>query len=367
MPENFIAKIEHALNKGLEEGVYPGAVLLVGRKGKVLFLQAVGHASIRPAMVKMREDTIFDLASLTKPLATALAVMKLVDKGVLHLESPLKDLLPAKVPMDKASITLRQLLSHSAGLPDWKPFYREVQDMDRKTRKQKVWQLILETKLVHSPGQKALYSDLGYMLLEWLVEASSGKSLPDFVGPYFYEPLGLKRTFFQETDAPIKFDLDQYAATEDCPWRGKVVQGVVHDENAYTMGGYSGHAGLFSTAPEVHVLCHTLLEHYQGKRNDLLSPFTAKSFLSPQCKPMGTTWALGWDTPSPTGSSAGQHFSSSSVGHLGFTGTSIWMDLKKELIVVLLTNRIHLSRKNEKIRIFRPYLHDLIAEWVGCD
>ena len=353
-------QLEEALIKGLEDGVYPGCVLVVGTRHDVLFEKAVGYACIESDRVLMDKDTIFDLASLTKPLATALAIMKLVDRGKIDLRMPIREILGEELPDDKKGITIRQLLCHSAGLADYEAFYRKVGVERGQKAKAEVRRLILERSLECMPGTTVRYSDLGFMLLEWVVALSSGVNLPDFVTRHFYGPLGLRRTFFQEVDSSRRFSEDEYAATEKCPWRGRVIRGYVHDENAYVMGGYSGHAGLFSTGREVYTLCASLARHYHGERQDLLTSKVVREFFTRQPHPEGNTWALGWDTPSETNSSVGKYFSKTSVGHLGFTGTSVWIDLDKDLIVVLLTNRIHPLRENQKIHSFRPYLHDVV-------
>ena len=196
------------------------------------------------------------------------------------------------------------------------------------------------------------------MVLEWVVEAVTGGSLKDFVNERFFTPMGLKRTFLLTGKPP--FQKEEFAATEECPWRKRVIQGEVHDENAFALGGYSGHAGLFSTAEEVYLIADVLREHYYGKRRDYFLPGVVRDFFKKQEIVKGCTWALGWDTPSPENSSAGSYISPGSVGHLGFSGTSLWMDLERDIIVVFLSNRIHPSRSNLKIRAFRPVLHNLI-------
>ena len=169
-------------------------------------------------------------------------------------------------------------------------------------------------------------------------------------------------TFFIEGNHQRRVPEHSFASTEDCPWRNKVIQGEVHDENAHALGGYSGHAGLFGTVDEVYGIVNLLRGHYLGERQDYLRPETVRDFFARQDRVKGSTWALGWDTPSPEGSSSGRFFSKNSVGHLGFTGTSVWMDLERDAIVILLTNRIHPTRANMRIREFRPKLHDLIME-----
>jgi CubicO group peptidase (beta-lactamase class C family) len=310
----------------------------------------------------MEKGTIFDLASLTKPLATTLALMKQVDSGNIYLDQPLMTLLREPLSRDKGAITPRLLLCHSAGFADWKPFYLDLLTHDLERRKGVLRSRILQDPLVYQPGDQVLYSDLGFMILEWIIEKTSGMPLPQYVDQHFYQPLSLQKTFFIKRNRQDQYLTNAFAPTEECPWRSKVIQGEVHDENASVLGGYSGHAGLFGTAEDGYRVVNLLREHYLGKRQDYLNPETVRNFFTRQGKVLGSTWALGWDTPSPEDSSSGRFFSEKSVGHLGFTGTSIWMDLEKDVIVILLTNRIHPTRDNEKIRAFRPQIHDLIMK-----
>jgi len=346
------------LDKGVEEGVYPGAVLLVAEKGRIIFLNEVGNLSTIPRILPMKKDTIFDLASLTKPLATTLAIMGLVNDGRINLDQPLSEIVRTGALGDKGTLTPRLILSHCAGFKDWMPFYIDLLKYSSDARKKVLREKIIEQPLQYTPGTGTLYSDLGFMILEWLVEEASGRTLKDYVHRNFYIPMGLKRTYLSDGDMP--FDIREYAATEDCPWRNRIIQGVVHDENAYAAGGYSGHAGLFGTAEEVFSIANILRGHYLGKRSDYFSPGIVRAFFTRQEIIKGSTWALGWDTPSPKNSSAGKYISLNSVGHLGFSGTSLWMDLEKDILTVFLSNRIHPTRNNMNIRSFRPLLHDLI-------
>jgi CubicO group peptidase (beta-lactamase class C family) len=358
-------KIQALLMKGVRNGVYPGAVLLVARSGEILFFQEVGHRSMIPHDFPMKKDTIFDLASLTKPLATTLAAMKLVNEGKLYLDQPLKDLMPGDFPKDKHALTVRQLLCHCAGFAEWKPLYLELEDSRPEERKATLRKLLSNMSLDYSPGERTLYSDLGFMVLEWVIEKRAGIPMHIFLDRHFYTPLSLKKTFLSSKSSKVRFKEDQFASTEDCPWRGKIMRGSVHDENAYIVGGYSGHAGLFGTAKEVYTLVDLLRKVFRSESHDYLRPETVKTFFAGQNIVDGSTWALGWDTPSPQDSSSGKYFSGKSVGHLGFTGTSVWMDLERDAVVVFLTNRIHPTRDNEKIKAFRPRLHDLIMEELG--
>jgi CubicO group peptidase (beta-lactamase class C family) len=355
------------LEAGVKEGVFPGAVLLVARKGQVLFIEKAGYLSLIPEQIPVKRDTIFDQASLTKPLATTLSLMKLVDEGKVELDQPLSQLTPTPVPSDKKDLTLRLLLSHSAGFTDWKPFYLDLMAYESEQRKRILREQILKDPLAYSPNEEYLYSDLGFMILEWIIEEVTGMSMRRFVEERFYQPLSLERTFLSEHQRSMPFKKAFFAATEDCPWRKKVIQGEVDDENAWALGGYSGHAGLFGPAEEVYVVVNLLREHYLSKRDDYLKPDTVRTFFTRQDIVKGSDWCLGWDSRSKENSSAGRHFSRNSVGHTGFTGTSVWMDLDKDVVVILLTNRVHPTRENEKIKTFRPALHDLIMEELGLD
>ncbi len=355
------------LDAGVGEGVFPGAVLLIAKDGQILFHECRGHLSLIPRRIRMKRKTIFDLASLTKPLCTTLAIMKLVDEGKIHLDRSLSHLIPTNLTADKRDLTPRLLLSHCSGFAHWKPYYLELVERRPEERKKALREWILKEALTYDPGKGSIYSDLGFMILEWIIEETSGVSMHPFLQRHFYQPLSLKSTFLCP-DAPGQpFKKEIFAATEACPWRKKVIQGEVHDENAWALGGYSGHAGLFGTAEEVYMLVNLLRQHYLEERNDYLKPETVRAFFTRQDIVKESTWRLGWDTPSQENSSAGKYFSRNSVGHTGFTGTSVWMDLDQDIVVILLTNRVHPTRNNEKIRAFRPRLHDLIMEELDLD
>ncbi|RJR22469.1 MAG: serine hydrolase [Desulfobacteraceae bacterium] len=353
-------RLHSLLRDALEEEVFPGAVLLVSAEGKERFFGKVGYLSIIPQRIPLEPDTIFDLASLTKPLATTLAIMRLIDGGRLCLEDNLGEIFPFIFPDLKASISIRNLLSHSSGMSAWQPFYKTLKHLPLPQRKPLLRKIIADIPLAERPGTETIYSDLGFMILEWVIETVTGKTLDVFLEETLYGPLGLKRTFFAGTSSG--FSKHVFAATEDCPWRGHVLQGEVHDENAWILGGFSGHAGLFSTASEVNQVLNLILSHYRGERSDFFKTRTVRDFFTSIRLPPWSTWALGWDTPSPSGSSSGAYFSRKSVGHLGFTGTSVWMDLEKGICVTFLTNRVHPSRDNVKLKAFRPVLHNAVME-----
>ncbi len=361
MPD--FSKLDVLVHEALEEGAFPGAVLLVSAGDETLFHQAYGYSSVTPHRQRMTKTTLFDLASLTKPLATTMAVMTLVAENKIEIDQRTGDILNFNKENSKAAITVRHLLSHSSGMPAYQPYFERLRFYPAGERKKILREWLLDEPLVAGPGEVSLYSDLGFMLLEWIVEQTAGQTLDRFVSARIYRPLGMSFTGFRPLVGRKVSEPLAIAATEDCPWRKKVLCGEVHDDNCYVVGGVCGHAGLFSTAEELHRLLKMILKAYQGKvkagifRRELISVF-----LERQDSPSGTSWALGFDTPSAEGSSTGHYFSGKSVGHLGFTGVSFWMDLEREIIILLLTNRIHPSRTNEKIKTFRPRIHDAIME-----
>lgn len=357
-----LKKISDLLENGVKERVFPGAVLLVAAGKQILLIKEAGTLSTAGSPEKVSKKSIYDIASLTKPMAAALALMGLTDKGIISLDRPVTELVPLPGGGNKKDITPRLLLNHSAGLPAWKPYYPELVKYPPERRKHALRNMIMKEELIYPPGKGSLYSDLGFMMLEWIIENCSGKTMEKYLTDEYYNPLGLEDTFFCHREAPvIKKNI---AATEDCPWRKRIIQGEVHDENAFASGGYSGHAGLFSNIYDLFKIADMLRNHYNSNRSDLFKPETVREFFRKQDIAAGSTWALGWDTPSAEGSSSGKYFSKNSVGHLGFTGTSIWMDLDREILVILLSNRVHLSRENIKIRSFRPELHNTVMEAI---
>jgi CubicO group peptidase (beta-lactamase class C family) len=357
-------KILDLLLNGVSEGVFPGGVLLVSCGKTVVFFEAVGNSGLVPAPRPMSRQTRFDLASLTKPLATALGILCLVSQGMVGLDDSLAKLLSsADVPEDKREISLRQLLCHCSGLPAWKPYYLSLETLPQIARKAKIRQQILEEPLVHPPATSTLYSDLGFIVVEWLLEEISGQDLYHFTRENLFGRILCAAPEFIPLGEKTDFDPNQFADTEYCPWRGRILSGEVHDENAYALGGVAGHAGLFGTAQEVKCVLDCILDTISGKNPPV--PWSREyltEFLQPARLHPSSTWALGFDTPASLDSSAGHYFSANAVGHLGFTGTSFWLDLEKEISVILLTNRIHPSKDNQKIKEFRPLLHDAVME-----
>jgi CubicO group peptidase (beta-lactamase class C family) len=350
-------QVDVLMGQAISEGVFPGAVLLVSKEDSIVCHNAYGLADLFSRRA-MTTATIFDLASLTKPLATALAVMILNQQGDIGTEQELGDILPDFKNDNKSTIKIRHLLQHNSGLADYRPYYKEIEHLPLEKRKQALRNLLVIEPLIHPIGTKVVYSDLGFMILEWIIEHVSGKRLDRFVSEMIYGPLGLDNLFFVDLNAEKPIGV--FAATEQCPWRKVLLAGQVHDENAYVVGGVQGHAGLFGTAAAVHMLVSKLLCAYQGTGpGNLFQTEIVRSFFK---RWPNADKTLGFDAPALKNSSAGSYFSANSVGHLGYTGTSFWMDLDRLIIVILLTNRVHPTRDNMAIKAFRPKLHDAVMK-----
>lgn len=362
------AAVEREIDDAIGAGVFPGAVLLVRDAERAFYLRAFGSRTLLPEPVPMHEETLFDVSSLTKPLATTAAIQTLVRDGRFDVDERVGRLFPTFGVHGKAPITYRQLLSHASGLRAWRPFFEEIRAFDAHEKvnflgssaaKQYVVEEIEKESLEAAPGSRAIYSDLGFVMLGAAVEAITGMTLDRYCQTHVFDVLGLQRTRFRPR--PTHRPLETIAATEQCAWRGEVLCGVVHDDNCYAMGGVAGHAGLFSTARDIDRFLVHLRDCYLDRAADGMVPASVlREFWSPARTAPESTWCLGWDTPSPLGSSAGRFFPPHSVGHLGFTGVSMWLDLERERHVVLLTNRVHPTRLNDAIKAFRPILHDRV-------
>ncbi len=351
-------RVAELMRRAVETGVFPGAVLLVSRFDEIVFHEAFGvtdHVSSRP----VKKDTVYDLASLTKPLATAPALMDLVDKGRISTQDRLGDIISEFAGSDKADIRICHLLRHTAGLPDYRHYYRELVKFPREQRKSRLRKMLADEPLLYSPGSVTLYSDPGYMIMDWVVEKVSGTELDRYVSKCVYEPLEIRDLFFTP-DAGGKKAGRVFAPTEAIDG-GELLCACVHDENARAAGGVCGHAGLFGTAEGVFHLLKDLLLTVSGRSDSaVFSRSVAEKFLEVA---EGKDRAMGFDTASSVDSSSGRYFTPGrTVGHLGFTGTSFWMDPGSGVAVILLSNRICPDRQNLKIRFFRPELHDAVME-----
>jgi len=335
------------------DSAYPGAVVAVGRHGRLALLAAAGHYGVddpRP----VDPATIYDLASLTKVIGLTTACLLLVDEGKLDLEAPVRAYLPEFQGPGKDRVTIRHLLTHSSGLPAWRPLFK-----DAATRVAAL-ALVDTTPLSLTPGDSFIYSDLGAITLAQVVERIAGEPLDTFLARRVFEPLDMTSTRYLP---PQGWRLRIAPTERDTVFRRRMMHGEVHDENAGRLGGVSGHAGLFSNAPDLALFATWLLAARSGLARPGLTPHseTVVRFTTRQNLPPGSSRALGWDTPSQP-SSAGTRLSEHAFGHTGFTGTSIWIDPEQDLFVILLTNRVHPTRANTRIMRVRPRVADLVVE-----
>ncbi|MGD9017464.1 MAG: serine hydrolase domain-containing protein [Desulfobacterales bacterium] len=347
--------IDRLLRLGQKGRVFPGAVALASQKGRTVIESAWGAANLKTGEL-VAADTVFDLASLTKPLVTAVIAMRLMATNRLKLNEPIGSALPSLLGTDKSELTVEQLLRHTSGLPDYRPYYLRLGEIPAAGRAEVVLEWITREPLEAFPGTRTLYSDLGFILLQFVLESLAASPLDALFLEEVSRPLGIADLFFSnDRDALAGRSV---AATEVCPWRGATIRGEVHDENAHCLGGVAGHAGLFGTAAAVERLLSELMTAWHGGNGAGLFPADlVRQFFD---RPDSGMRPLGFDAPSPEFSSCGRCFSRRTVGHLGFTGTSFWMDLERQIIIVLLTNRVHPSRENDRIRRFRPCVHNRI-------
>ena len=368
--------MDRSIDKAIARAEIPGAVVgaRVPKNGETLeHFSERGLAVLQPERIPMTRRTIFDLASLTKPLATTTAILLLVDEGAVELDAPVAKYLPLFSERDKGAVTIRHLLSHSSGLKPWRAYHEMLLQKERKTgetligspeTRAYVIDRTIRSALVHEPGEAAVYGDLDFIVLGAVIEAVGSQRLDDFCRERIFGPLDMPDTFFIPIgrDAPLLPEPTKrrIAATENCPWRDRILWGEVHDPNASVMGGVAGHAGLFSTVDDVVKFGQILIDVWHG-RSEALPRGTLRQFLSRQNLPASSGWTLGWDTPTEGASSSGKYFSKTSVGHLGFTGTSLWIDLDREVVIALLTNRVHLIAKKSRFEL-RPIVHDAIIE-----
>ncbi len=363
-PAEMSAQLKPAyalLDRARAEGAFPGAVLAVGWNGQVA-IRAFGRLAHDSKAKKVTEDSIYDVASLTKPIVTTTAIMMLAQQGRVDLDASVEDYLPdfaegAKSDLDskwRARVTLRMLLILSSGLPAHRDFYKEAKGHAA------ILARVLAEPLIREPGTQMEYSDLGFILLGEIIERLTGESLDAFAKREIFQPLGMDNSMFN----PSRRLRPEIAPTEiDNASRRRLVWGEVHDENAWAMGGIAGHAGLFSTARDVAIFAQMILNGgiYAHKRildRTTIEHFTSKVTLG------NSASATGWFVPTEP-STSGRYFSSKSFGHIGFTGTTLWIDPEKDLFVILLTNRVNPTRANQQIRQVRPAVHDAVIESLG--
>ena len=348
------AALDDAIEQAIREDRIPGAVLLLGHDGQVLYRKAYGNRALIPSPEPMTADTIFDCASLTKVVATTSALMKLLEEGRVRLNDRVTQYLP-EFQDGKSPITVRNLMTHFSGLrpdldlePEWSGYETGIQRA-------------LRDKPAGPPGVHFVYSDINYILLGEMVRRLSGSTLPDFASHTIFQPLGMRDTMFQ----PPESLRSRIAPTEMTEKSHMVLRGVVHDPTARNMGGVAGHAGLFSTADDLGRFCQMLLDKgsWQGQR--IFSPLTIEKFTTPQSPPdQPILRGLGWDIDSPYSGERGDLFPIGSYGHTGFTGTSLWLDPRSNTYVILLTNAVHLHLR-PAITSLRGRVATIVAASLG--
>lgn len=323
-----VAKIESIVRKGIADGEMPGAVVVVADRNHILYESAFGERQIEPTRQPMTIDTVFDMASLTKPVATATSVMKLVEDGKVQVDEPVSKYLPEFGANGKEAVTVSDLLLHVGGLiPD--NALRDYEDGPEKA-----WDRVCALELRSAPGEKFSYTDVGFIVLGKLVERLSGKTLDQFAVEHVFRPLGMEETMFNP-GADLKSRAAPTERREDA-W----IKGEVHDPRAYLLGGVAGHAGLFSTPHDLVRYGQMMLGRGASGNVAILRDETFSVMTKPRKVPRGTR-AFGWDHRSPYSSNRGEQLSDAAFGHGGFTGTVMWIDPEKERVFIFLSNRLH--------------------------
>ncbi|MBS4177957.1 serine hydrolase domain-containing protein [Lederbergia citrea] len=340
-------KVLDFLKKEIDMGNIPGAAIYVSYQGKAVMEKSIGYRTLHPEKGPMKNDTIFDLASLTKIVTTTMAALQLLDKGAIRLDDKVSHFLPKFAVDGKSGVTFKHLLTHTSGLSAHRPFYEDALQTDQ------IIERICAEKLEAPLGEKVIYSDLGFILLARLIEMITNQPFDQYVFQEILDPLTMNETGFNLT-----LDQNRFAATAFSEKIGDYKYGIVHDDNAESMGGVSGHAGLFSTLQDLAKFT-LMIENggsFNGKRivSSAALQLSKKNFTTFDSEGRG----LGWQIKSP-GLSCGDLFSENSYGHTGYTGTSIWFDPDIQLHVILLTNRVH-AKNTEAILRLRPRLHNLI-------
>ncbi len=345
--------LETAVNKAVSDSVFPGASLAVLYKGNVVFHKAFGKLTYDRTSSPADTTTMYDLASLTKAVVTTNIVMQLVERDSLNLHAPVSHYLPEFTGKGKETITIEHLLRHTSGLRAHTLFSKTC------STPQQLFSTIASDTLLSKPGTTTLYSDLGFMLLGRIIETITGRTLDANFHHRFAEPLGMTSTMFTP---PQSLSWRIAPVEKDNLWPFTIQRPQVHDQNSALLGGVAGHAGLYSTTADLISMVAMLMNGGTVKGHSYIKAATLKKFLARK----DSLRALGWDVRSPGGhSSAGDYYSTSSYGHLGFTGTSIWIDPANELAVIFLCNRVYPSSANIKIRSFRPLLHNTVGSSLG--
>ena len=356
MRSDILASVDSLINGSIDDHAFPGAAVAIGRPNVLVKLEGYGYFTYDSEQ-RVTPQSSFDLASLTKVVATTTAVMQLYEQGRLSLDDPVIKFLPQFGQKGKDGLTIRHLMTHTSGLRPFRPFHTEG-----ITSRQGVLNTIFAEELVYTPGSDMRYSDFNMILMALIIENISGQPFATYARDHIFAPLGMVQTGFRRAGAGS--DRTIVPTEIDMEFRKKLIQGEVHDETAFILGGTAGHAGLFSTAEDLSKFAFMLMSGgiHNGQR--FLKAETIAMFTTP-VDPSRHTRALGWDTKSPEGySSAGQRFGPRSFGHTGFTGTSMWIDPDADLFVILLTNRVHPTRENSKIAPIRAHFSDIAFQSV---
>jgi len=363
MIKTDFSDLEYQLDKlfgdCIKDKVFPGAALGFSYyKNNELNRKFYCYGSPDGSSRDVDNSTFYDLASLTKPLVTVLSLLALMEEKKIEWDSKLDSLLSYDVPDDKKNINIFHLMSHCSGLPAYKSYFDKLENIPFELRKDKIIKWILKENLESMPGEKNCYSDLGYILLGYIIEEKSGKSLDNYWKNKIIVPLSLEKKIL----FPKKEDKKNriFASTGYYPNEKERYTVLVNDNNSQALGGITGHAGVFGTVEGVLFLCENILLEWLNM--SVHPSYSNKELRLALKKVKGHQWTAGFDTPSEAGSSSGKFFSCCSVGHLGFTGTSFWIDLTKKIIIVFLTNRVLWDDKNERIKKIRPLVHDLVME-----
>ena len=346
--------IVRVLDRAIADSAFPGGIAVVGTRGGAVTSYAVGRIDWAPSAPVPDERTLWDLASLTKVVGMTTAMMQLVEQDRVDLDAPVVRYIPEFTGPGKERVTVRHLLTHSSGLPSWRPLYKEATTADTAIA------IVFATPLDTVPGARMVYSDLGAIILGKIVERVSGESLDAYLARHLFGPLGMTSTTYRP-EASLR---DRIAPTEFDPWRQRLVRGEVHDENAFMLGGVSGHAGLFSTAVDLSRFARMMLAGGELDGVRVVRASTIAQFTAVQ-DPSLSHRALGWETPNGQ-NSAGHLMSARAFGHTGFTGTSLWMDPERGTFVLLLTNRVNPSRQNTRIGMVRIALADAVMAALGA-
>lgn len=362
-------RIKQIMRRAVADKTAPSISLAFSKGDEPATHCHVGQHSFDPESQRTGDQTIYDLASLTKPLTTVSWVLRLISDGRLTLEDRLGQHLPNLQP-DVAAIPIWRLLNHTSGLPAHRRYFEGLGASVLRTGQfaranRSIQRMLDRAQLETREGALERYSDIGFLLLQRACESAAETSLEQ--ATLTLPGHGPNALHFRPLSTPSFRPNPQYAATERCPWRNRLLQGEVHDDNCWVMGGVAGHAGLFGSLGAVHRFGRKVLEVFTtGTPLDLgIDPELLRySLKSRWMHPQGTR-VLGWDTPSPGGSTSGRFFSRHAIGHLGFTGTSIWIDLDAQITITLLTNRVSPSRLSTGIRTFRPLIHDAVRRHLA--